>query len=887
MSDMLFSVFCEYCEKISHSTKDKKGLYLKKFITDYCRQTNKSFHCVLRLLLPQLDRERSAYGIKEHTLAKIYIRILCLHKQSKDAQSLLNFRSPKNAGTSAGDFGDVAYWVLKNRCSEGKELTVAQVNTHLDNIALKHAEHDPRGVDEELEIMLQRMSAKEQKWLIRIILKDMKLRMGHSRVLGVFHPDAKEVYDVSNSLVKICEKLKDPSIRLHEIEITLFEPFRPMLAERCDVQNVEKYFVRNPGKRFVETKLDGERMQLHFSNGEFKYFSRNGYSYTDDFGSDARCGSVSPYLAKQLKPEVKSCILDGEMMPWNTKYKKFGNKGMNIDVKSLRVGNIHQPCYCVFDIVYCNGKVLTNKPLSERLTTLKTVFTTCEGIIMHTTRKTVNSSQEVMEALNEAIDNQEEGLVVKDPNSIYKPNARKEGWIKIKPEYTDGAMVELDLLIIGGYYGEGRKRGIVSHFLLGIAVPPDNPGSDPKEFESVTRVGSGCTMDELEELGEKLKPFWQRLRTGDQPPGLKWTKEKPELWIKPSDSFILQVKASEIVSSDAYQAEHTLRFPRIERVRYDKPWRNCMTTTEFSDLRKEANGKLFGSHIFETNTKTKKRRLAKIAPSVGEHFLTQDLSRVKKLTKIFSDKDVCVLTGSRDVSKKQLEIKIHENGGNIVQNPVQGVFCVVAGDRNNVRVRNVSFQGKYDLVTVEWLLKCIESCDLVPWTPNDLISMSPDTSKQIALLYDSYGDSFTQPSTLDSLENCLKNVQEMGDIQKLTADQLLSMDEELFNGPSPFAIFRGCTAYFDVHCEVNDTYRTKVSGLNIAAIDFKFQGGTAESTISDKVTHVVLHSEHLQNLPQICVQLNSLRNNLFIVSHKWILDSWLKRKRLSEEDYVL
>lgn len=60
------------------------------------------------------------------------------------------------------------------------------------------------GVDDELETMLQKMSAKEQKWLIRIILKDMKLGMGHTRVLGIFHPDAKEMYDVSNSLVKVC-----------------------------------------------------------------------------------------------------------------------------------------------------------------------------------------------------------------------------------------------------------------------------------------------------------------------------------------------------------------------------------------------------------------------------------------------------------------------------------------------------------------------------------------------------------------------------------------------------------------------------------------------------------------------------------------------------------
>lgn len=61
---------------------------------------------------------------------------------------------------------------------------------------------------------------------------------------------------------------------------------------------------------------------------DFCFHFRNGYNYTDDFGSDARCGSISPYLTKQLKPGVESCILDGEMMPWNTKFKKFGNKGI-------------------------------------------------------------------------------------------------------------------------------------------------------------------------------------------------------------------------------------------------------------------------------------------------------------------------------------------------------------------------------------------------------------------------------------------------------------------------------------------------------------------------------------------------------------------------------
>ncbi|KAJ9585405.1 hypothetical protein L9F63_002788 [Diploptera punctata] len=152
-SDIIFKDLCHLCDKISVSSRDKKGEYLKKFINSFREFTRKkkgenptvddSFFPVLRLLLPQLDRERGAYGVKEHNLAKIYIRILGLPKEGQDALKLLNFRAPKTAGNLAGDFGEVAFYILKNRCPTGGTLNVLQVNEHLDNIALKHADHDP------------------------------------------------------------------------------------------------------------------------------------------------------------------------------------------------------------------------------------------------------------------------------------------------------------------------------------------------------------------------------------------------------------------------------------------------------------------------------------------------------------------------------------------------------------------------------------------------------------------------------------------------------------------------------------------------------------------------------------------------------------------------
>jgi ATP-dependent DNA ligase len=69
-------------------------------------------------------------------------------------------------------------------------------------------------------------------------------------------------------------------------------------------------------------------------------------------------------------------------------------------------------------------------------------------------------------------------------------------------------------------------------------------GMEPVEFHSVTRVGSGYSMYELSELLQKLSPHWQQVLPGQCPPGLAWTKEKPDVWIAPQNSYILEVNFS-------------------------------------------------------------------------------------------------------------------------------------------------------------------------------------------------------------------------------------------------------------------------------------------------------------------------------------------------------
>ena len=105
--------------------------------------------------------------------------------------------------------------------------------------------------------------------------------------------------------------------------------------------------------------------------------------------------------------------------------------------------------------------------------------------------------EECADALNEAIENRDEGIMVKNPDSIYKPNTRRGGWFKLKPEYVGGLMDELDLLIVGGYFGVGSRGGMLSHFLCGLAAANDGAGADehPTTFWSFCKVGYFPSLD--------------------------------------------------------------------------------------------------------------------------------------------------------------------------------------------------------------------------------------------------------------------------------------------------------------------------------------------------------------------------------------------------------
>ncbi|XP_006894678.1 PREDICTED: DNA ligase 4 [Elephantulus edwardii] len=901
-SHVPFADLCSTLERIQRSKgREEKIRHFKEFLDSWRRfhdalhknqkDVTDSFYPAMRLILPQLERERMAYGIKETMLAKLYIELLNLPREGKDALKLLNYRAPTGTRGDAGDFALIAYFVLKPRCLQKGSLTIQQVNDILDSVASNNSAQKKSLVKKSLLQFITQSSALEQKWLIRMIIKDLKLGVSQQTIFSVFHNDAAELHNVTTDLEKVCRLLHDPSVGLSDISITLFSAFKPMLATIADIQRIEKDMKHQ--SFYIETKLDGERMQMHRDGDVYKFFSRNGYDYTDQFGDSPQSGSLIPFVHSAFKTNIQNCILDGEMMAYNPNTKSFMQKGSKFDIKRMVEDSDLQTCYCVFDVLMVNNKKLAHETLRQRYEILSSVFTPVPGRIEIVQKTEAHTKKEVIDALNEAIDKREEGIMIKYPLSIYKPDKRGEGWLKIKPEYVNGLMDELDILIVGGYWGKGSRGGMMSHFLCAVAEKPP-PGEKPSVFHTLCRVGSGYTMKELYDLGLKLANHWKPFHKKAPPSSLLCGTEKPEVYIEPCNSVIVQIKAAEIVPSDMYKTDCTLRFPRIEKIREDKEWHECMTLDDLEQLRGKACGKLASKHLYindDDEPQGKKRKAAapkiKKAVQIVEHFKAPNLSNINKVSNVFENIEFCVMSGMDGHSKPDLENRIAEFGGYIVQNPGPDTACVIAGSEN-IRVRNIISSDKHDVVKPDWLLECFKTKSCVPWQPRFMIHMCPSTKQQFALEYDCYGDSYFVDTDINQLKEVFSAIKHTNEqTPEEMASVIADLEYRYSWNSSPFSMFRHHRVYLDLYAVINDL-STEIEGTILAtkALELRFHGGTVVSCLGEGVSHVIVGEDH-SRVADFKAFRRTLKKKYKILSEAWITDSVDKCELQQENQYLI
>ncbi|CDW55759.1 DNA ligase A M domain containing protein [Trichuris trichiura] len=302
------------------------------------------------------------------------INVLGIDKRSADAVRLLKYRQLKS-----NDFASLASSIIEARVSGQDEATIHDVNSSLDSIA--------EGYNNKC--------------------------LSSDTILKMYHPDASQLYDVTLSLKLVCERLPNLNASVDTVELTLFKPFRPMLA--CSVLPDIVPEVMKGAEFYVETKFDGERVQMHRDVDTYKYFSRNGGEFSSTYGETPLQGSLTQYLQNAFSASVKNCILDGEMIGWNRIDKCFATKGDHVDVKCLRSGDTINPCYVIFDLLYLNDTQLTSLPLHERLNRLRKVVREVEDYLVIAEQKT-----EVINALTDAVGRREEGIIVKNPQSLYR-----------------------------------------------------------------------------------------------------------------------------------------------------------------------------------------------------------------------------------------------------------------------------------------------------------------------------------------------------------------------------------------------------------------------------------------------------------------------------------
>ena len=155
------------------------------------------------------------------TLARLFIDLLKIGANSVDAKRLKDYKAPKSASNAtSNDFASVLFDVLKNfnYSRPRTPITLFEVNENLDKIAILNSQKE--GVNEILIYLFRKMDATMFKWLVRIILKDVKIGLSQTKVFNQFHADATDLYETTNANFRnVCQLLKDPNTWLCDLKI--------------------------------------------------------------------------------------------------------------------------------------------------------------------------------------------------------------------------------------------------------------------------------------------------------------------------------------------------------------------------------------------------------------------------------------------------------------------------------------------------------------------------------------------------------------------------------------------------------------------------------------------------------------------------------------------
>ncbi|POM75363.1 DNA ligase [Phytophthora palmivora] len=925
-----FTALCSVLKAVEATRKNESKLDLLFSANLRAQVGGGDLYPLIRLVLPQLDRERT-YMLKEKKIAKIYIDVLGLAPISKDAQKLEHFNDPKIVESkSVGDFAAVLFDVVlyqSARTTSKQQHTLQDVNELLDQLVQADSNAARKKVFMKLAT---EYSADEQKWIIRVVLKDLKIGLRHERVLQFIHPDAMEMYNHTNDLHKVCRELRNSAVR-YVPQLEPFQVFTPMLAKRVNFG--ECISAINADAFVMEPKLDGERITCHVQGNEVQFISRNGINYTESYAP-----SIKPHVLSQLEPGV-DCILDGEMMVWdNTEYRlrEFGL--LKNTANAVRKGEATNRwlCYVVWDIVYLGGgskaeqlvhevfkgpgeiSAVMGLPLLARRKLLLRILRPLDHRIIIIEQKIVNDKsakqrhERVMAEVDQQISNGGEGVIMKDLNAHYmcgESSRKTKKWLKLKPDYA-GMTTDLDTIIVD-------EKGAAAATKLGASCPV---------VYTFAKVGTGYKLEELEQMRQELEPYWQPWDDDNIPPHLNgWKPQKsdlrPDVWIDPRHSKILEVYGFELSFTTLYQTGLTIRFPRCKAIRNDKEWYQCIDLQDLNAARgslstKRASEVALGQKSAAKRTAKKRHIISAQRPNgVIKDYSRANLEGIEQERNLFEGKEFCVLPGkyqmppptlcssipdgiieksTNQLSKQTVEKLLHSFGGTIVQNPIAGTthYVFAAGDAG-FKVANLKKQGLFNIVHIKWVFSCVAASRLVSLKAGDFIFATESQRELLAKEYDRYGDHFTEHITPDDLQRILREIPESESkclpwqiqMHNLEMEEAEAMDSE-------FTFLSHCVVYFQDWCSsLKDGLPDALSigQMKLLEQQLRLYGGIVSQVIDSTVTHVVV-SDRVE-VQQLALAIRSLRHRGLpeprVVTKEWIQQCVEQQTQLPDSEFVV
>ncbi len=576
---MRFSEIADTFEKMSATTK---RLELTQHLVELFQKTppeiiSKIVYLIQGKLRP--DFEGVELGLAEK---------LAIHALSKS--SGIPIKKINSTYAEDGDLGGAAAKIMEQKTQTtflAQDITAERVYETLYKIAKLEGQRSQDMKMKYVSSLLNDATPQEAKFILKIAMGTLRLGIADNTVmdaLAISYTGSKEnrqrleaAYNVSSDLGAVAETISRNGLKgLDEFHVKVFSPIRPMLAERVksEAEAIEKL----GGEFAAEYKLDGERVQVHYKDNTMVLYSRRLENITSYYPD------ILENLPKALKTtdvilEAEAVAINqdsGEFLP----FQELMHRRRKYDID--RIVEKYPITINLFDVLYLNGRDLLNEPYKVRRKKLEEITSENEYAKI-VTQTIIHTENEIEDFLENGINAGCEGLMLKVLDAPYRAGARGNNWLKLKREYRNELGDSLDLVVIGAFFGKGRRTGKYGTLLLA------SYNQDHDTFESICKVGTGFTDENLDQLYQIL----QDKVTLKKNPRIESGME-PDVWFEPE--LVIEIVASEITLSPVHTTAKdsirsgsglALRFPKFTgKIRMEKAPEDASTDQEVITLYK-------------------------------------------------------------------------------------------------------------------------------------------------------------------------------------------------------------------------------------------------------------------------------------------------------------